>query len=75
MDSRPYPVEHLVVLMLENRSYDHMLGYLENKGKLSGKENNLVDPADPNSEKVFVSNTLGYITQPNPTQPSPLTLF
>ena len=66
MNSRPYPIEHLVVLMLENRSYDHLLGYLEDKGKLSGKEYNLVDPINPNSEKVFVSNTSGYITQPNP---------
>jgi phospholipase C len=24
----PYPIKHLVVLMLENRSFDHMLGYL-----------------------------------------------
>jgi phospholipase C len=24
----PYPIKHLVVLMLENRSFDHMLGFL-----------------------------------------------
>ena len=24
----PYPIKHLVVLMLENRSFDHMLGYM-----------------------------------------------
>jgi phospholipase C len=24
----PFPIEHVIVLMLENRSYDHMLGYL-----------------------------------------------
>jgi phospholipase C len=24
----PYPIKHLVVLMLENRSFDHMLGLL-----------------------------------------------
>jgi len=23
-----YAIEHIVVLMLENRSFDHMLGYL-----------------------------------------------
>ncbi len=60
------PIEHVVVLMLENRSYDHMLGYLEMGNPLTGQEYNLVDPANPNSEKVYVSNTSGYITQPNP---------
>jgi len=29
-------VEHIVVLMLENRSYDHMLGYLKLSGRRPG---------------------------------------
>ncbi len=66
MNNKKYPIEHLIVLMLENRSYDHMLGYLDAGTSLAGKEFNLVDSLDPNSEKVFVSNTSGYITQPNP---------
>lgn len=61
-----YPIEHLIVLMLENRSYDHMLGYLDHGSPLTGNEYNLVNPADPSSEKVYVSNTSGYVTQPNP---------
>jgi len=32
----PYPIEHVVVLMLENRSYDHLLGYLPNGHGLAG---------------------------------------
>ena len=66
MDPSKSPIEHLVVLMLENRSYDHMLGYLDMSTPLTGKEFNLVDPFDPNSEKVYVSNTSGYVTEPNP---------
>ena len=60
------PIEHLVVLMLENRSYDHMIGYLECGTPLTGKEYNLVDPSDPESEKVYVSDASGYVTLPNP---------
>ncbi len=61
------PIEHILVLMLENRSYDHMLGYLDRGDGLTGKEYNLVDPQEPGSEKVSVSDASGYITQPNPS--------
>lgn len=57
-----FHIEHVIVLMLENRSYDHMLGYLSNGHGLTGAEFNPVDPSDPNSERVFVSNQAGYIT-------------
>ena len=60
------PVEHVIVLMLENRSYDHMLGYLPNGHGLAGDEFNLVDPSDPTSERVYVSNRSGYITAVDP---------
>ncbi len=61
-----FPIEHVIVLMLENRSYDHMLGYLPNGHGLAGDEFNLVDPSDPTSERVRVSSTSGYITAVNP---------
>jgi len=57
-----FPIEHVIVLMLENRSYDHMLGYLKNGHGLIGDEFNPVDPSDPASERVHVSNRAGYIT-------------
>jgi phospholipase C len=53
--------------MLENRSYDHLLGFLPAGEGLTGKEYNLVDPADPQSEAVYVSDSSGYITLPNPS--------
>ncbi len=41
-----FEIDHIVVLMLENRSFDHMLGYLRNAGMpdvngLTGQESNL----------------------------------
>ncbi len=60
------PIEHVIVLMLENRSYDRMLGYLPNGGGLAGDEFNRVDPSDPASEQVHVSNQAGYITAVDP---------
>jgi phospholipase C len=60
------PIEYLVLLLPENRSYDHMLGYLPNGHGLTGDEYNLVDPVNPESEKVYVSNASGYVTLPNP---------
>ena len=56
------PIEHVIVLMLENRSYDHMLGYLPNGHGLKGDEFNLVDPSDPASERVQVSNRADYVS-------------
>jgi len=66
MNTKNPHIEHIIVLMMENRSFDHMLGYLPGGDKLSGKEYNLVNPADPASEKVFVSDDSGYITALNP---------
>jgi phospholipase C len=60
------PIEHVIVLMLENRSYDHLLGYLPNGQGLTGDEFNLVDPSVPTSQRVLVSNRSGYITTVDP---------
>ena len=65
-DKKQFPIQHVIVLMLENRSFDHMLGYLKNGHELSSGEFNRIDPADSNSEKVYVSNTSDYITAVNP---------
>ena len=50
--------------MLENRSFDHMLGFMKRGGKLGnfnvdgldGKEYNLKNVSDPSSEKVYVND-------------------
>jgi phospholipase C len=63
------PIKHFVVLMLENQSFDRMLGFLkqdmpELEG-LTGTENNPVNPADPSSPIVKVYPPTGkniYVT-------------
>jgi len=56
--------------MLENRSFDHMLGYLKqlnpNIDGLNGNETNPLNPSDPSSGYVQVSNTAGYVTSVDP---------
>jgi phospholipase C len=47
-----FNIDHIVVLMMENRSFDHMLGYLRNSGMpevngLTGQERNLDDRGAP----------------------------
>jgi phospholipase C len=64
-------IEHVVVLMLENRSCDHMLGFLRSPtyaiDGLTGTEWNPRDPAhiDP-SQKVTVSSDAGFILSYDP---------
>lgn len=72
------PIEHLVVLMLENRSFDHILGFYrpapggQAPAGLTGNESNAFDPfatSGPGSERVAVSRWAGedgYITDPGP---------
>lgn len=61
------PIEHVVVLMMENRSLDHMLGFLKQKNpEIDGclpNENhcsNPADPADANSQVYTVDDTAIY---------------
>jgi phospholipase C len=65
----PQDIQHIVVLMMENRSFDHMLGYLKKPGYdidgLTGTESNPVDPQHP-INRVTVSNDAGYILAPDP---------
>lgn len=60
-------VDHFIVLMLENRSYDHMLGFLDHPdpsfGGLRGDELNRRNPDDATSEPVYVE-PLAVATEP-----------
>jgi phospholipase C len=57
------PIKHIVVLMLENRSFDHMFGYRglgsSDVMGLSGKESNLLDPGAPPYEVYHLTKTSG----------------
>src|SRR5437868_9564270 len=51
-------IQHFVVLMMENRSFDHIFGFRPGVNGLKGTENNLHKPDNPESETnpVFVVN-------------------
>lgn len=52
-------IEHVIVLMMENRSFDHIFGYRKGIEGLTGKEFNLLNPAAPESDKnpsYYVNN-------------------
>lgn len=56
-------IEHVVVLMLENRSFDHIFGFRPGVNGLTGKESNLLNPAAPRSSSnpaFVVDSTAPY---------------
>ena len=64
----PTPITRLVVLMLENRSFDHMLGFLKQTNSaingLTGNEWNFPAAELPNN--VVVSDDAGDVEDLNP---------
>ena len=68
----PDGIRHVVVLVLENQSFDRLLGWVtlpdpaQKLDGLTGRESN---PASPGGENVFVSRTTSteaYVTDPSP---------
>lgn len=61
-------IRHFVVLMLENRSFDHLFGFREGLGQagLSGSEFNLLKPDQPES----ADNARFYVTKDAPWKTS-----
>jgi phospholipase C len=60
---KPQRIEHVVVLMLENRSFDHIFGYRHGVNGLKGDEFNLLDPTKPEADvnpAYYVSNGAPY---------------
>src|SRR4030095_14514063 len=56
-------IQHVVLLMLENRSFDHVFGYHPGVNGLKGDEFNLLKPSAPQSESnppYRVSNGAPY---------------
>jgi phospholipase C len=55
-------IDHFIVLMMENRSFDHILGFQlpSNLGGLSGNEFNLADPVLPDGARVQVGPAISY---------------
>ncbi|KAL3688419.1 hypothetical protein R1sor_014728 [Riccia sorocarpa] len=63
------PIKTVVVLVMENRSFDHMLGWLKRLNPeidgLTGTESNPVNASDPNSKRVFISDRAEFV-DPDP---------
>ena len=62
------PIEHVIVLMLENRSFDHMLGFLKkSRAEIEGclpdnvQCKNPINPQDPSSPEVVVDDNAIYV--------------
>ncbi|TPQ27376.1 phospholipase C [Methylomonas koyamae] len=61
-------IDHIVVLMMENRSFDHMLGYLSKEGGADGRIRSDIDGLNGNETNSY--NGVDY-----PSFPLPGTLF
>ncbi|SRR5579872_15615 len=63
-------MDTVVVLMLENRSFDHLAGYLQEPGYgidgLTGEEFNYRNPSDPASPMELVSDNAPYVPDLDP---------
>jgi len=67
----PYPIKTVVVLVQENRSFDHMLGWMKQLNPdingVSGPDeySNPVDTSDPNSKRINFGDESVYV-DPDP---------
>ncbi|PON97619.1 Acid phosphatase [Trema orientale] len=63
------PIKTVVVLVMENRSFDHMLGWMKRLNPeingVDGSESNPISPSDPNSKRIFFQNQSHYV-DPDP---------
>ncbi|XWS71582.1 hypothetical protein CRYUN_Cryun03dG0150200 [Craigia yunnanensis] len=59
------PIKTLVILVMENRSFDHLLGWLKTTRPefdgLTGSESNPVNVSDPTSPNIFVSDDALFV--------------
>ena len=54
-------IEHIIVVMLENRSFDHLCGWLGRGDGLQPTMFNRLNPANPASPDVFVTNDAEWL--------------
>ncbi|KAJ7566005.1 hypothetical protein O6H91_02G084400 [Diphasiastrum complanatum] len=64
------PIKTVVLLVMENRSFDHMLGWLNRihpeVDGLTGTESNPLSTTDPNSPQIPVTDTATYVDPYDP---------
>ncbi|KAJ9469037.1 Non-specific phospholipase C2 [Diplonema papillatum] len=66
-------IKHVVLLMEENRSFDHMCGFFPGVNGLKGNETNPYNTSDPNSPVVTVSRDSPYVGPYDPDHGLPAT--
>lgn len=63
------PIKNVVVVVMENRSFDHMLGWMKklnpNINGVTGSESNPLSTTDPNSPLFYFKNQAHYV-DPDP---------
>ncbi|KAG6682601.1 hypothetical protein I3842_13G151000 [Carya illinoinensis] len=63
------PIKTIVVLVMENRSFDHMLGWMKKLNPqingVDGSEWNALSVKDPNSKRIFFDNQSHFV-DPDP---------
>nr|DAD17811.1 TPA_asm: hypothetical protein HUJ06_019274 [Nelumbo nucifera] len=68
-NSKPCPIKTVVVLVQENRSFDHMLGWMKSLNPeidgVTGQEYNLLSTTDPNSTRVYFGDRSEFV-DPDP---------
>lgn len=67
--SNTYPIKTIVLVVQENRSFDHMLGWMKslnnNINGVTGGESNPLSASDPSGGRVFFGDRSGY-SEPDP---------
>ncbi|KAL9423140.1 hypothetical protein AB3S75_035267 [Citrus x aurantiifolia] len=65
----PYPIKTIVVLVQENRSFDHMIGWMKSLNSeldgVTGSESNPISTSDPNSPLIYFGDKSVYV-DPDP---------
>jgi phospholipase C len=63
------PIKTIVVVVMENRSFDHMIGWMKRLNPeingVDGSEFNSLNTSDPNSKRIFFKNQAHYV-DPDP---------
>ncbi|WJX31949.1 Phosphatidylglycerol/phosphatidylinositol transfer protein [Trifolium repens] len=68
-NANPNPIKTVVILVMENRSFDHMLGWMKklnpNINGVNGSESTPLSITDPNSKRIYFKNEAQYV-DPDP---------
>lgn len=68
-NSSAHPIKTIVILVQENRSFDHMLGWFKSLNPeingVTGSESNPISTSDPNSAKLLFKDNAQYV-DPDP---------